>query len=96
MHCRKPLMCCVHQYQANRNVFKCCLNVSLVAARSRGLPGKEFHTDRPDTEKARRPNVLSPPVARNTTRESSAAESKTFRDATPEAGWQKWIKYYGA
>jgi len=46
------------QYEANVNVFKCCLNVSLPTSESHKYSGKEFHTYWPTTEKARRAVVF--------------------------------------
>ena len=48
----EPLMCCKHQYIANRNVFNCFLKLPLLMAGSLRHSGKEFQTDRPATEKA--------------------------------------------
>jgi len=42
----------MHQYEANNNVFRCCLKVSLGATHSFVMSsGSEFHANGPDTEK---------------------------------------------
>ena len=80
----KPLMCCMRQYEANINVFKCCLNLSLPTPESRKQSGKEFHTDGPTTAKARRAVAFS--RQRGTTRSRRLADRSCCRDATLEVG----------
>jgi len=55
----KPLMRWMHQYAAHRNVFNDRLKLFPLMTGSRKLIGREFQTDGPATEKARRPKVLS-------------------------------------
>ena len=45
----------MHQYVANRNVFRDCLKLFPPRIGFRKLSGREFQTDGPATQKARRP-----------------------------------------
>jgi len=55
----KPLMRWMHQCVANRNVFRDCLKLFAPIIGFRKLSGREFQTDGPATQKARRPWELS-------------------------------------
>ena len=49
----------MHQYVANRNVFRNCLKLFPPIIGFRKLSGREFQTDGPATQKARWPQQLS-------------------------------------
>jgi len=89
----KPLMRWMHQYVANRNVFRNCLKLFPPIIGLRKLSGKEFQTDGPATQKARRPYELS--WWRGTTRSCWAAERRCCCDATPATGWHNSTRYWG-
>jgi len=73
----------MHQYFANRKVFRNCLKLPPITG-FRKLSGREFQTDGPATQKARRPRELS--GWRGTTRSCRVADWRIgdcCRDATP-------------
>jgi len=49
----------MHQYVADRNVFRYFLKLFPPIVGFRKLSGREFQTDGPATQKARRPQQLS-------------------------------------
>jgi len=52
----------MHQYVANRNVFRDCLKLFPPITEPRKLSGREFQTDGLATQKARLPLVAEPVV----------------------------------
>jgi len=81
-------------HTANRNVFNDRLKLFPSMTGSRKLSGREFQTNRPATEKARRPSVLS--RYRGTTGSCPVADRSCCRDATSPTGWHNSTRYGGA
>ena len=83
----------MHQYVANRNVFGDCLKLFPPIIGFRKLSGREFQTDGPATQKARRLQELS--WWRGTTRSCWVADRRCCCDATPATGWHNSTRYGG-
>ena len=86
----KRLMHWMHQYVVDRNVFRDCLKLFPQITGSRKLSSREFQTDGPATQKARRSWKLS--RWRSTTSCCRAADRRWCRDwlAQFHDTWYAW------
>jgi len=82
------------QYNLNKCVFNRRLKSSLLAYGSRKLPGNEFQTEGPATEKTRGPNMLG--WHHRTTTNHQVADQRCCLDETSETGSQRSVMYCDA
>ena len=76
----------------NRCVFSLFLKLSALSDGSRRSSGSAFQAIRPATENARRPSVLR--RCRGTTRWWRLEDRSRWRLATPDVGWQQFMRYW--